>query len=111
VAGSANAARDIAQPAGKALLTMLKICRTAHVRDAASFVQNRQGSVGFYDNEFMPAFKSSSYKMREVLGVRIGYGTALRQMMRGEVVEVPAAALLSSAPRLAWTLAYIYIHT
>jgi hypothetical protein len=28
---------------------MLRICRTAHVRDAASFVQNRQGSVGFYD--------------------------------------------------------------
>jgi hypothetical protein len=35
------------------------------------------------DSEFMPAFKSSSYRKKEVLGVRIGYGTTLRQMMRG----------------------------
>lgn len=34
-------------------------------------------------SEFMPAFKSSSYRKKEVLGVRIGYGTTLRQMMRG----------------------------
>jgi hypothetical protein len=79
--------KALGQHAQLCVLAMVAICPAARVNDkkVKSFCLNKQGSVECESSSpHMERFDKSGYDQTDVLNVRVGYGTALKEVVRGE---------------------------
>jgi hypothetical protein len=82
--------KELGQHAQVYVLAMVAICPAARVNDkkVKSFCLNKKGSVECEPRQssipHLARFDKSGYDQTDVLNVRVGYGTALKEVVRGE---------------------------